>query len=88
MFDAAGARGGLPVLFPRRIDFPAASALCGFHGRFTLTRLGAGSKLAEKTGRAVTNARDLLLERRPIHPSVGLGLYSADQSTQLLGERN
>jgi hypothetical protein len=77
MFDAA-ARGGLPVLFPRRIDFPAASALCGFHGRFTSTRLGAGSKLAEKTSRAIANARDLFSESGHVHPPIGLGLYGAD----------
>jgi hypothetical protein len=46
------------------------------------------SELPQETGRAVPNSRDLLLKRRPIHPPVGLGLYGADQSTQLLGERN
>ena len=46
------------------------------------------SQLLQETGCPVTNSADLLLESRHIHPPVGLRLYRADQSTQLLGERD
>ena len=97
MLDAAGTRGGLPVLLPGGVDFPAASARGWFRGflrRRSDRRRGRPaasrgiSQLLQETGCPVTNSADLLLEGRHIHPPVGLRLYGADQSTQLLGERD
>ena len=97
MLDAAGTRGGLPVLLPGGVDFPAASARGWFRGflrRRSDRRRGRPaasrslSELSQKTGRPVTNSSDLFLERRHIHPPVGLRLYGADPSTQLLGQRD
>jgi hypothetical protein len=97
MFDASRARGGLPVLLSRCIDYPAAPAptrFCsagadpGFHGGFRPAWVRSSSELNQEAGRAVTNSRDLLLETGRVHPAVGSGLYGTDQSTQLLGERD
>src|SRR5207237_551889 len=97
-----GARRGLPVLFSRSIDLSAASVLssAGLGLRFTprrswgrrrSRRAAAKSTAAERPKKpcgAVANARELLLQRRAIDQPVGFGLHGADQSAQLLGQRD